>query len=162
MAPIAITPRMNIPQSSTKGGQELLGVKSLPTRNFAGPASSTTFTGGVKKVDSILVEDVPSTALPAAPSELQKVVRRMPTLYVIAFFGVVVACAVLIIWNTLQVNRLTSERNKLDDQIAQTEQRLIRLHADEMQLSAQSRVHQIAQDKLGMVEANGDDIIVTR
>ncbi len=29
----------------------------------------------------------------------------MPTLYVIAFFGVVVLCAVMIIWNTLQVNK---------------------------------------------------------
>src|ERR1051325_881488 len=51
------------------------------------------------------------------PSEIQKVVRKMPTLYVITFFGVVVACAVLIIWNTLQVNRLTAERTKLDDKI---------------------------------------------
>ena len=162
MAPIAISSRMNIPQYPSKGRQELLGVKSAPSRSFATPTSSTTFTGGVQKIDSIAGENIPSTALPVTPSELQKVVRRMPALYVIAFFGVVVACAVLIIWNTLQVNRLTAERNKLDDQIAQTEQRLIRLHADEMQLSAQSRVHQIAQDKLGMVEANGDDIVVTR
>jgi cell division protein FtsL len=84
----------------------------------------------------------------------------MPALYVIAFFGVVVSCAVLIIWNTLQVNRLTSERNKLDDQIAQTTQRLIRLRADEMQLSAQSRVRQIAQDKLGMTEVTPEDVVV--
>ncbi len=95
----------------------------------------------------------------AAPSEIEKVVRKMPTLYVIAFFGVVVCCAVMIIWNTLQVNKLTAERTKLDDQITQSEQRLIRLRAEEMQLSAPDRIRSIAQSKLGMVQSNGEDVV---
>jgi cell division protein FtsL len=107
-----------------------------------------------------------ATSLPSTPAviatEIEKAVRKMPTLYVIAFFGVVVACAVLIIWNTLQVNKLTSERTKLDDEIAQTQQKLIRLRAEEMQLSAPSRVSEIAHAKLGMVEAMSEDIIVVK
>lgn len=96
------------------------------------------------------------------PSEIERVVRKMPTLYVITFFGVVVACAVLIIWNTLQVNRLTTERTKLDDQITQAEQRLLRARADEMQLSAPSRIEALARTKLNMVEATGDDIVILK
>jgi cell division protein FtsL len=96
------------------------------------------------------------------PSELERVVRKMPALYVITFFGVVVACAVLIIWNTLQVNRLTLERTKLDDNIAQTEQRLLRLRAEEMQLSASSRIDDLARTKLGMTEATGEDIVIIK
>ena len=98
----------------------------------------------------------------SVPSELEKTVRKMPTLYVIAFFGVVVACAVLIIWNTLQVNKLAAERVKLDDQIAQTEQRLIRLRAMEMQLSAPDRIRAIAAQKLGMSPASAEDIVVIK
>ena len=79
----------------------------------------------------------------------------MPTLYVIAFFGVVVLCAVMIIWNTLQVNKLTAERTKLDDQITQSQQRLIHLRAEEMQLSAPEHIRPIAETKLGMIDANG-------
>jgi cell division protein FtsL len=96
------------------------------------------------------------------PSEIEKAVRRMPTLYVIAFFGVVVFCAVMIIWNTLQVNKLTAERTKLDDQITQSEQRLIRLRAEEMQLSAPDHIRPIAQSKLGMIQANGDDAVIVK
>jgi cell division protein FtsL len=154
MAQIAIAP--NTSQFVANGARELLGVKSRPSGTTSGvrdPGPEVYF----PDPESRTPDPVP---VKVQPSELEKAVRRMPTLYVIAFFGVVVACAVLIIWNTLQVNRLTTERNKLDDQIAQTEQRLIRLRADEMQLSAESRVRQIAQNKLGMVEANGDDIIV--
>jgi cell division protein FtsL len=98
----------------------------------------------------------------AVPSEIEKVVRKMPTLYVIAFFGVVVFCAVMIIWNTLQVNKLTAERTKLDDQITQTEQRLIRLRAEEMQLSAPDHIRPIAQSKLGMIQSSGEDVVIVK
>jgi cell division protein FtsL len=98
----------------------------------------------------------------AVPSEIEKVVRKMPTLYVIAFFGVVVLCAVMIIWNTLQVNKLTAERTKLDDQITQSEQRLIRLRAEEMQLSAPDHIRPIAETKLGMIQANAEDIVTVK
>ena len=104
-----------------------------------------------------------ATAVPkAVPSEIEKAVRRMPTLYVIAFFGVVVFCAVVIIWNTLQVNKLTAERTKLDDQITQTEQRLIRLRAEEMQLSAPDHIRPLAQSKLGMIQSNGEDVVIVK
>lgn len=93
-------------------------------------------------------------------SELEKAVRRMPTLYVIAFFGVVVACAVLMIWNTLQVNKLTLERTRLTDKIAESEQRLIRLRAEEMQLSAPNRIRELAKTKLGMVDATGEELVI--
>ncbi len=86
----------------------------------------------------------------------------MPTLYVIAFFGVVVLCAVMIIWNTLQVNKLSAERTKLDEQITQSEQRLIRLRAEEMQLSAPDHIRPLAQSKLGMIPANGDDEVIVK
>ena len=95
----------------------------------------------------------------AQPETLEKVVKRIPTLYVIAFFGVVVMCAVSIIWNTLQVNRLTLERTRAMDRIAQTEQRLIKLRAQEMQLSAPSRVRMLAKDKLGMIEETGSEVV---
>jgi len=113
--------------------------------------------------DAIVFEPKPiGTPVKLVPSEIEKAVRRMPTLYVIAFFAVVVSCAVLIIWNTLQVNKLTAERTKLDDQIAQTEQRLIRLRAEEMQLSAPTRVREIARQKLGMMDATSEDIVTVK
>jgi cell division protein FtsL len=114
--------------------------------------------------DAIVFEPKPLTPPVQKPvvSEIEKAVRKMPTLYVIAFFAVVVSCAVLIIWNTLQVNKLTAERTKLDDQITQTEQRLIRLRAEEMQLSAPTRVREIAQRKLGMMDANAEDIVTVK
>jgi len=171
MTPIAVAERAGAPNYRSGGARELLGVKSTPESRLVLPTTSTTGAGpGAYDRSSderssrdvrAFVPPVPETrAAPALPAELQKAVRRMPALYVIAFFGVVVSCAVLIIWNTLQVNRLTSERNKLDDQIAQTTQRLIRLRAEEMQLSAQSRVRQIAQDKLGMTEVTPEDVVV--
>ncbi len=98
----------------------------------------------------------------AVPSEIEKAVRKMPTLYVIAFFGVVVFCAVMITWNTLQVNKLTAERTNLDDQITQSEQRLIRLRAEEMQLSAPDHIRPLAQSKLGMIQANGEDEVIVK
>ncbi len=101
-------------------------------------------------------------ATKVVPSEIEKAVRRMPVLYVIAFFGVVVLSAVLIIWNTLQVNKLTAERATLHNTIALNEQRLIRLRAEEMQLSAPDRIRAIAQTKLGMIPANGQDIVIIK
>ena len=88
---------------------------------------------------------------------LEKVVKRIPTFYVIIFFSVFTACAVLIIWNTLQVNRLTYDKSKLEGKIEQTKQRIIKLKAQEMQLSAPDRVREIAKGKFGMIEANGID-----
>ena len=93
---------------------------------------------------------------------LEKVVRRIPTLYVIALFGVVVLCAVLMIWNTLQVNKLTLERTRNDERIAQTEQRLIKLRAREMQLSQPSVIRELAQTKFGMIEESGEDLVIVR
>ncbi len=119
---------------------------------------------GVPAREEPIAAFVPNSA-PAAkvvPSEIEKVVRKMPTLYVIAFFGVVVFCAVMIIWNTLQVNKLTAERTKLDDQITQSEQRLIRLRAEEMQLSAPDHIRPLAQTKLGMIPANGEDVVTIK
>ena len=87
----------------------------------------------------------------------EKVVKRIPTFYVIIFFSVFTACAVLIIWNTLQVNRLTYDKSKLEGKIEQTKQRIIKLKAQEMQLSAPDRVREIAKGKFGMIEAHGVD-----
>lgn len=98
----------------------------------------------------------------AQPETLEKVVKRIPTLYVIAFFGVVVMCAVSIIWNTLQVNRLTLEKTRANDRIAQAEQRLIKLRAQEMQLSAPSRIRALAKEKLGMIEETGSEVVFVK
>ena len=112
----------------------------------------------------ITVAQAPATASDVAliTNEIERTVKRLPTIYVIAFFAVVVTCAVAIIWNTLQVDRLAAERSKLDDAIAQTEQRLIRLRAEQMQLSAASRVGAIAHAKFGMVDAMSEDIITVK
>ena len=145
MTTIAFAPRAD--GYDKRGSKEMLGAKK-------GRAVSAA-------EDRIVFEPQPIAAPIAKPvvSEIEQAGRKMPTLYVMAFFGVVVACAVFIIWNTLQVNKLTAEKTKLEDQIAQTEQRLIRLRAEEMQLSAPTRVRQIAQQKLGMMDANAEDIV---
>ncbi len=91
---------------------------------------------------------------------LDKVVGRIPTLYVIIFAAIVTLCAVLIIWNTLQVNRLTLEKAQLDSEIEQARQRIIKLKAQEMQLSAGDRIRQIAKTKFGMVESDGINEVV--
>lgn len=92
---------------------------------------------------------------------IDKVVGRIPTLYVIIFAAIVTLCAVLIIWNTLQVNRLTLEKAQLDSKIEQAKQRIIKLKAQEMQLSASDRIRQIAKTKFGMIESDGvNEIIV--
>jgi cell division protein FtsL len=134
------------------------GYEKRGTREMLGAKKSR-----AAQEDTIIFEPKPVGApVKLVPSEIEKAVRRMPTLYVIAFFAVVVSCAVLIIWNTLQVNKLTAERTKLDDQIAQTEQRLIRLRAEEMQLSAPTRVREIARQKLGMMDATSEDIVTVK
>ena len=86
---------------------------------------------------------------------IDKVVGRIPTLYVIIFSAIVTLCAVLIIWNTLQVNRLTLEKAQLQSEIEQAKQRIIKLKAEEMQLSAADRIRQIAKSKFGMIESDG-------
>lgn len=91
---------------------------------------------------------------------LEKVVKRIPTFYVILFLTIFTACAVLIIWNTLQVNRLSYEKSRLESVVEQAEQRIIKLKAREMQLSAPDRVRQIAHDKLGMTELSGNDEVI--
>jgi len=100
--------------------------------------------------------DAPAKKKPKGET-FEKVVKRIPTFYVIIFFSVFTACAVLIIWNTLQVNRLTYDKSKLESKIEQTKQRIIKLKAQEMQLSAPDRVREIAKGKFGMMEANGVD-----
>jgi cell division protein FtsL len=108
-----------------------------------------------------IVEDESQKAEPKAElkkkngESFEKVVRRIPTLYVITFAAVVTFCAVLIIWNTLQVNRFTLEKTKLEQDIEQAKQRIIKLKAQEMQLSAPDRIRQVAKTKFGMVESDG-------
>ncbi len=142
MTTIAFAPRAI---SEISGERALLGGKPSTERMAA-------FTGSVATVP-------PPKPV---PSEIEKAVRRMPVLYVIAFFAVVVLSAVMIIWNTLQVNKLTAERVALDGQIAQNQQRLIRLRAEEMELSARDRIQFIAQSKLGMVPQSGQDIVIVK
>jgi cell division protein FtsL len=155
MSQIAIAARTHRSSLGSPGERELLGVKR--------PVRASVLTNGRGPATTIVRPDAHKEApVKQTPSEIEKIVRKIPTIYVIAFFGVVVVCAVAIIWNTLQVNRLTLERNRMDDQITQAEQRLTRLRADEMQLSAPSRIREIAQQKLGMTEATADEIIEVR
>ena len=105
--------------------------------------------------------DIPEKKKPQGET-LEKVVKRIPTFYVIIFFTVFTACAVLIIWNTLQVNRLTYDKSKLEGKIEQTQQRIIKLKAQEMQLSAPDRVRLVAKGKFGMIEANGVDEVLIK
>lgn len=157
MSQIAIAARVHRTSLGSPTDREMLGAKRAPVRatvHANGRGASTTIAR-----PEPLAEVAPAKQ---APSEIEKIVRKIPTIYVIAFFGVVVLCAVAIIWNTLQVNRLSLERNRLDDQITQADQRLTRLRAEEMQLSAPSRIRQVAQEKLGMREANADEIIEIR
>ncbi len=91
---------------------------------------------------------------------LEKVVGRIPTLYIIIFFTVFTGCAVLIIWNTLQVNRLTLEKARLESKTEQTTQRIIKLKAQEMQLSAPDCIREIARRKLGMTEMTSSDEVI--
>lgn len=143
MTTIAYAPRAEYGRSQQR---ELLGVKAAREEPHA-------ITGSVA---------IARPPVAPAPSEIEKAVRRMPVLYVIAFFGVVVLSAVMIIWNTLQVNKLAAQKTTLDNTIALNQQHLIRLRAEEMQLSAPDRIRAIAQTKLGMVEANGQDFVIVK
>lgn len=154
MSQIAIAARTHRSSLGSPGERELLGVKRAPIRG--------TVHSNVRGAATTVARAPEAAPVKTAPSEIEKIVRKIPTIYVIAFFGVVVFCAVAIIWNTLQVNRLTLERTQLDEQITQAEQRLIRLRADEMQLSAPSRIREVATQKLGMNEATADEIIEVR
>lgn len=143
MTTIAFAPRAAYGNS---GERELLGAR----RAREEPLAIT----GVEPNEPVIAKVV--------PGEIEKAVRKMPVLYVIAFFGVVVLSAVMIIWNTLQVNKLSAEKTTLDNAIALNQQHLIRLRAEEEQLSAPDRIRAIAQAKLGMVEANGQDIVIVK
>ena len=143
MTTIAFAPRAEYGRGQQR---ELLGVKTSREELLA--------ITGVELNDPVVPKVV--------PGEIEKAVRRMPVLYVIAFFGVVVLSAVMIIWNTLQVNKLSAEKTTLDNMIALNQQRLIRTRAEEMQLSAPDRIRAIAQTKFGMVEANGPDIVIVK
>ncbi|MEP7235251.1 MAG: cell division protein FtsL [Ignavibacteriota bacterium] len=144
MTQIAFTPRMN--SAPSRGA---LGVKS----GYTPPKEYDEFLDPEFYGDD---QAMPEKKKPAGET-LEKVVKRIPTFYVIIFFSVFTACAVLIIWNTLQVNRLTYDKSKLESKIEQTKQRIIKLKAQEMQLSAPDRVREIAKGKFGMIEANGVD-----
>ena len=144
MTQIAFTPRMK-----AASGSEALGAKG----NFYEPKKNNPF---VDRMEDEFEFETPVKKKPQGET-LEKVVKRIPTFYVIIFFSVFTACAVLIIWNTLQVNKLTYDKSKLENKIEQTQQRIIKLKAQEMQLSAPERVREIAKGKFGMQEANGID-----
>jgi cell division protein FtsL len=156
MTTIAFAPRAEYGRGQQR---ELLGVKtSLADRGRSAEEMLIREGPVALSASEPIISDLPK----AVPGEIEKAVRRMPVLYVIAFFGVVVLSAVMIIWNTLQVNKLSAERTALDNTIALNEQHLIRLRAEEMQLSASDRIRAIAQTKLGMIEANGQDIVIVK
>lgn len=91
---------------------------------------------------------------------VEKVIKRIPTFYVIIFFAVFTSCAVLIVWNTLQVNRLAYRKASLESKIELQEQRIIKLKAQEMRLAAPDRIHELARVKLGMIESTSEDEII--
>lgn len=148
MTSIAFAPRAEYDMGQQR---EMLGVKT---------SREQALTRG-EPFTEVISPEIPSIPK-VIPGEIEKAVRRMPVLYVIAFFGVVVLSAVMIIWNTLQVNKLSAEKTTLDNTIALHQQRLIRMRAEEMQLSAPDRIRAIAQTKFGMVEANGQDIVIVK
>lgn len=157
MPPIAIAPTVSTIRLTQSGDRSApLGARAKVNASVATHAQQRPVSVGTT-VDAPAVKRVNPQA-----ETLEKVVRRIPTLYVVAFFGVVVGCAVLIIWNTIQVNRLTLERTKTQQRIAELDQRTLRLKAEEMQLSAQSRVTEIAKRKLRMIELSGSDVIIMK
>jgi cell division protein FtsL len=93
---------------------------------------------------------------------VEKVIKRIPTLYVIIFFTVFTGCAVLIVWNTLQVNRLAFQKSSLESKIELQEQRIIKLKAQEMRLAAPDRIRELALTKLGMTESTSEDEIIVQ
>jgi cell division protein FtsL len=98
---------------------------------------------------------------PGAES-IEKVIKRIPTFYVIIFFTVFTACAVLIVWNTLQVNRLAYQKASLERKIELQEQRIIKLKAQEMRLAAPDRIRELAMTRLHMIETTSEDEIIVQ
>jgi cell division protein FtsL len=121
------------------------------TPRMRGAAEQRAVLGGARQTGA--AADVPEKKKPG--ETIEKVVGRIPTLYVIIFAAIVTLCAVLIIWNTLQVNMLTQHKAQLDQDIELAKQRIIKLKAEEMQLSAGDRIRQIAKTKFGMIESDG-------
>lgn len=146
MAQIAYIPRARTgDERSVLGAHPMRNATSMPVGELQHDQPSVVATQPKKK----------------SGETIDKVVRRIPTLYVIIFAAIVTMCAVMIIWNTLQVNRLTLEKAQLDSKIEQAQQRVIKLKAQEMQLSASDRIREIAKSKFGMVESDGvNEIIV--
>lgn len=93
---------------------------------------------------------------------VEKVIKRIPTFYVIIFFTVITSCAVLIVWNTLQVNQLTYRKSALESKIELQEQRIIKLKAHEMRLAAPDRIRELALTKLKMTESTSEDEIIVQ
>jgi cell division protein FtsL len=179
MTPISIAPRVGTVKTSHDGDEPKIRFYGVDARMHARPAQAGNerqFIGrtspkivtqadpkeGVRVVPVNSVEESGVSAPKPSTETLEKVVRRIPTLYVIALFGVIVLCAVLMIWNTLQVNALTVQKTHNEERIAQTEQRLIKLRAEEMQLSAPSRIRDLAKSKFGMVDVSGEDLVIVR
>jgi len=108
------------------------------------------------------LEAKPEKKAKAGTESIEKVIKRIPTFYVIIFFTVFTACAVLIVWNTLQVNRLTFQKSALEAKIELQEQRIIKLKAQEMRLAAPDRIRELALTKLKMTESLGEDEIIVQ
>jgi cell division protein FtsL len=172
MTPISIAPRVGTVKTSHSGDEPKIRFYGVDARTDARSGNDRQFIGRARahaeqkhderSVPAFSAEE-PATAAPKPATEtLEKVVRRIPTLYVIALFGVIVLCAVLMIWNTLQVNALTVQKTHNEERIAQAEQRLIKLRAEEMQLSAPSRIRDLAKSKFGMVDVSGEDLVIVR
>ena len=66
----------------------------------------------------------------------------------------------LIVWNTLQVNRLAYRKSALETKIELQEQRIIKLKAQEMRLAAPDRIRELALTKLKMTESTSEDEII--
>ena len=134
-------------------------MKSAADRTVLGGSGASVRT---TPVGTNTTEPIKAAAAPKKKNTetIEKVVGRIPTLYVIIFAAIVTGCAVLIIWNTLQVNRLNYEKTQLAQQIEQSKQRIIKLKAQEMQLSAPDRIRLIAKSKFGMIESDGVNEII--
>lgn len=120
---------------------------------------------GPRRIDEEIVDTMPeqSTSKKRPKGEtVEKVIKRIPTLYVIVFFTVFAGCAVLIVWNTLQVNRLAYQKSSLESKIELQEQRIIKLKAHEMRLAAPDRIRELALMKLGMKESTTEDEIIVQ
>jgi cell division protein FtsL len=57
----------------------------------------------------------------------------------------------------LQVNRFTVEKTRLEEKIELAKQRIIKLKAEEMQLTTPDRIRRLATGKFGMIVSNGEN-----